>query len=99
MKKTTKKDSTPKAQLDYKITVQILGKKYEAVGSDVHDALLNLLKLKINNCKSKAVFTVSKGDVSKERVIMPVVVYRLFNSSGLSREIALKQASILFNGI
>lgn len=71
----------------------VMGKKYQGKGETVIEAIGNL---EIRNCKGKCILTVSDGTTSKERVMMPMVVTRLFNAHGITREIALKNASQLF---
>lgn len=95
--KKTKKVKEPKeVKPAYKATVKVMGKTYEASGDS---ALSAISSLKPGNCKGKAILTVTKGDVSKERILMPPVVSRLFNMMGSSKEIAVKQISTLFQGI
>jgi hypothetical protein len=85
-----------KKEDSYKATIKVMGKTYEASGSDVSSALLGLKPL---NCKGKGILTIQHGDVKKEKVLMPMQAFRLFNTLGLSREIALKNVSNLFSGL
>jgi len=85
-----------KKEDSYKATIKVMGKSYEASGSDVSSALLGLKPL---NCKGKGILTIQHGEVKKERVLMPMVLFRLFNTKGLTNEIAVKQAAMLFQGI
>lgn len=80
----------------YKATIIVLGRKFEAKGVSVLDAIN---KLKPGNCKGKGILVVEHGDVKKEKVLMPLVTFRLFNSAGMTREVAVKQVSSLFQGI
>ena len=92
--KTTKKGRPKKIkELPYKAYIKVLGKTYEASGESTADALS---KLTPKNCKGRGILTVEKDGVKKERILMPMIVFRLFNTQGLSREIALKNASLLF---
>lgn len=95
MKKTTKKivkeNITP-----YEATVKVMGKVYKSNGETIKDAIVGL---NTGNCKGKAILTIKHGDISKERILMPTVAFRLFNTKGLANEIALKQASSLFQGL
>ena len=100
MAKTTKAVKTAKAvkkdENEYKVTVRVLGKTYEATGATVSEALLNLNP---QNCKGVGVMVVSHGDVKKERILAPATLFRLFNTAGMSKQIAIKNVSILFQGI
>jgi hypothetical protein len=81
----------------YQATVKIFGREHTAFGVTISEAIS---KLKPTNCKGKCVLTVyNKGIKIKERILMPMQTFRLFNSHGLMREVALKQASNLFQGI
>lgn len=99
MKKTATKKSAPKAPqkpkiTPYKATIKVMGKTYEATGPTIKDAISNL---KPTNCKGKGILVVSKGDKSKEKILMPALTFRLFNTFGMSKEIALKNAGLLFD--
>lgn len=94
MKKKTKETTTNKGL--YKATVQVLGRKYESSGKSISEAINGL---KPQNCKGRAILVIDNGEVKKERILMPRVSFRLFNTMGFSKEIALKQASTLFQGL
>lgn len=91
MKKTTAKKVN-----EYCATVKVLGKTYTANGLTIAEAIGNLKPV---NCKGRSVLTVKNGTVSKDRILMPVITHRLFNTHGFSREIAIKNASLLFQGL
>jgi len=93
MAKTKAKTAKPKGK-DYKATVLLWGKKYEASGASVAEALS---ALKVPNPKGKSILTITKGDQVKERILTPVATFRLLNSHGLTREVALKNTSLLFD--
>lgn len=95
-KKTLKSKDAPKALESYKVIASVMGKKYEALGATVGEALV---KLKVMNAKGKAILSVEKGGVRKEKILMPHLASRLFNSFGISREIAIKNTSIMFSGL
>lgn len=90
MKKTVKK-SQPKNE--YTTTLNVLGKTYTAKGKTIAEALLNL---KPGIVRGRGILTVQLGDLKKERVLMPMVAYRLFSSRGMTQEVAIKNASMLF---
>jgi hypothetical protein len=86
---TTKPERTP-----YTATVRVLGRTYTAKGKTAKDAILNL---KPQNCKGRAVLTLTKGKVTREKILAPIICYRLFNGSPMTREIALKNVGLLFD--
>lgn len=89
-KKTAKK-TTPK----YTASLVTMGRKYEGKGKDVASAILDL---KIDGIvKTKAIITVSNGTKSKERVLLPANINRIFSLSPLMQEVQLKQISQLFD--
>jgi hypothetical protein len=95
-KKTTRAPSKLKAQkVSYRVTLNIMGKRTIATGPSIVDAL-SLLKPGI--AKGKGILTVDNiatGE-TKDRVLMPFLVYRAFNMRGLSRDVALQQVASLF---
>lgn len=100
MKKTTKK-TTKKANkvrdLPYTASVRILGKDYKAQGETAIDAI-KLLNPGI--AKGKSILTVKKNTGSKtEKILSPMMTFRLFNSQGITKDVVLKQISTLFSGI
>lgn len=76
-----------------KATLIVMGKKYHAEGKTAAEAIGNLNPGRV---KGKSILVIQDGDVSRERVLMPAVTYRLFNSAGLTKEIALKHISTLY---
>lgn len=98
--KTPKTPKTPRAKKVkkeiaevYQASIKVLGRTYKATGTTCSEAISNL---KPGNCKGKGILTIEKGDFKKERVLMPMLVWRLFNSRGITQEVALKNASNLF---
>lgn len=91
MKKKTKDTSNK-----YSATIKVLGKTYKSEGLTISEAISNL---KPTNCKGRSILTISNGEVSKDRVLMPAITFRLFNTVGMSKEIAIKNASLLFQGL
>lgn len=94
--KTKKKAVEKVEKVEYKATVKVMGKNYESVGSTISEAIAGL---KPTNCKGRAILTVQNGDVKKDRILTNVATFRLFNTHGLTREVALKNTSNLFQGI
>ena len=89
------KGVAPKVAL-YKASVKVLGKTYSATGTTISDAIAHLDTGK--NCKGRAILTLSKGEKSKDRILMPFHAMRLFNTMGMTREVNLKRVSTLFDG-
>jgi hypothetical protein len=80
----------------YKAVIKVFGKSYEAEGGTAAEAIEGL---SVRNAKGRGILTIQRGAVRKDRVLMPVAVLRLFGSSGLSRQVAVKNAASLFQGI
>lgn len=94
-KKTSVKSDSVKVP-EYTAIANVMGKKYTATGPSISEALAGL---EIRSCKGKCILTVKHGEVSKDRILMPLMAYRLFSSHGLTREVSLKNVSNLFQGI
>lgn len=90
-KKTNKVRET-----EYRATLNVLGKTYESFGTTIAEAIGGL---NVSNCKGRAILTLDNGTIKKERIFMPTIISRLFNSSGLTREVALKNISSTFQGL
>ena len=82
--------------MKYTATYVTMGKKNTATGESAHEAIDNL---KLKSVKMKGVLTIEHGDEKRERIITPYMALRLFNSVGLNREVALKNISLMFQGI
>ena len=85
-----------KKDMTYKVTLTMMGKKYNATGDSVADAVS---KIKPNNVKAKGILTIEHGENKREKILMPHIAHRLFNSVGLNREVAMKNITILFSGV
>lgn len=78
----------------YKATLFNFGRKFESNGSSV----IGVLKgFNVRNIKGKSILAIETGEERKERVLSPVMTYRLFSSHGLIKEVALKNVSLLFD--
>lgn len=98
-KKTTKKKAvkkTTKKKAVFNVSAKVLGRTYNSKGSTILEALD---KLKINAVAGHVIMTVSGDKGEKERVLPIVKSRRLFLSNGMTREVALKQTSLLFEGV
>lgn len=80
----------------YQARLKVFGKYFEGKGKTVSDAIASL---KPGNVKGTAVLTITHGTFSKDRIIPGPMTYRLFNSAGLTREVQLKNVSLMFDGI
>lgn len=89
-----KKKAPKVGGVSYTATANILGKKYTATASTARDAIA---ALNPGVAKGKCILSVSNGETTRERVLMPMTVQKLFNMKGISREVALKHTSILFD--
>lgn len=82
-------------ELPYVATLSTYGRVFSASGLTIAGAIGNITP---GTIRGKAILTLSRNGKSKERVLMPVPTMRLFNTSGLSREIQLKSVASLFQG-
>lgn len=91
MPKTTKKAEA------YALSIKVLGKTYTSKGETVKEGLQNL---KVGNvAKGMSVLRITKGGVAKDKVIPPAQTAKLFSLSPLMREIAIKNVSLMFQGL
>lgn len=89
MKKTAKKE-------EYTADIIVLGRKYSAKGKTIRDAIDGL---EVGIARGKGVLAITHDGKTKERILNHVQLGRLFNTAGVSREIILKNISLLFDGI
>jgi len=80
----------------YEITALIGGRKTTATGKTVYQALE---KLTPGNVHGRVILTVKKGNAVKDRIIPTPTARRMFNNVGLTREVALKNISVMFDAI
>lgn len=79
----------------YSASIKVLGKTYTSEGDSVLDALTRLEGPKV--ARGVSLLLVSKGSSSKGRILSSISVSRLFSPSKLTREMALKNTSLLFD--
>lgn len=99
MKKQKVKKTANKvgASTEYKATIQLLGKKFTAKGKTAREAIINL---KVGGAgKGMGVIEVVNGQSRKSKILSSVQIFRLFSASKLMREIAIKNVSLMFDGI
>ena len=76
-------------------SLKLLGKLYHGKGETILEAIENLQP---EIAKGTGVLTLTKGDVSKEKVILPRIVMGVWGKvSRLHKEIALKNVGQLFD--
>lgn len=81
----------------YTATLTSFGKKYSGSGKTAVEAIA---KIEVTGvARGKSVLSVSNGKNSKDRILPPVMTSRLFSKSPLNREVALKNTSLLFDGV
>lgn len=93
-KKTSKKKEIKLGA--YVAKVNVAGRVFESTGQNAREAIENL---RVPNAKGRGILSVSNGTAKKERILSPYFVFRLFNSTGLTRQVALKNTTLLFDGI
>lgn len=99
MKKKAQKKAPrgKKVKKTYKASIKVLGKIYTSEGGTGPEALSSL---KVGNvAKGMSILTLSNGTLTKEKVLPSNATSRLFSPSRLTREIALKNITILFSGL
>ena len=87
-KKTNKKK--------YTATVKVMGKKFSGTGDSILEALGGITTGGIGGT---IILTVKGKNGEKDRVLPLPMARRLFNTSGLTREVALKNVSLMFDGV
>ena len=88
-----KKVSKPKAS-KVKAVVKINGRTYEAKGNTALEAIENL---KPDERRGIGILNIIRDGVPmRDKILNRFKTNRLFNSAGLTRQIAVKQASQLF---
>lgn len=87
---------TTKEKIEYIATAKVMGKKFSGKGSSVLKAIE---KIDCGNVAGTVILSVSKGKKGKDRILPMTAARRLFNTRGLTREVALKNTANLFDGI
>lgn len=80
------------AESGYKLTLICLREKATSEGATIEEALDNL---NARNFKGKGIMQVTHNGVTREKILMPSTILRFSNSMGLSRQIIIKNLSIL----
>lgn len=97
------KTTTPKAKravkeklAGYSIVITCVGQKVVGRGDTILDTLKSM---DLYNARGKTIIAVTRGGVTKERIVMPQVVMRAFNTQGMTRDISLKLIASQFYGL
>lgn len=77
----------------YKITVKIFNKLFTSEGKTLEEALS---KLNVKNAKGLSVWSVERDGKITQKVVQSAMTFRLFNSRGISRDVALKNFNLMF---
>lgn len=94
-KKAVKKPAAKTAKKpDYAATLIVAGKRYTATGASVA-AAIDALKPE-RGARGKAILAVSRDGVTREKVLPPFAVARLFTLSPTMRELQLRNLTTLF---
>lgn len=98
MAKTKKKvGATKKPKLVYTASLKSFGRIHKGEGETIQEAIQSLNMGHF--VKGVSVLTISKDGVSKDKILTAPQTYRLFSVSRLMKEIALKQISLMFQGL
>lgn len=88
--------ATKKKEEQYTALAKIMGKTFSGKGDTIFQAIE---AIDPGNVAGMVILTIKKGKVEKDRVIPHITARRLFNTVGMSREAALKNISLMFQGI
>lgn len=79
-----------------KVSLTNMGKTYEAEGDTVTEALN---KIQLRAVAGKSILVISNKDNKIERVLPHTIARRAFTMIGMTREVAIKNLSLLFNNL
>ena len=79
-----------------KVSLTNMGKTYEAEGDTVTEALN---KIQLRAVAGKSILVISNKDNKIERVLPHPIARRAFTMIGMTREVAIKNLSLLFNNL
>lgn len=82
--------------MNYQATLKVLGRTYKAEGETLSEVIANL---KPQNVKGRGILSIEKDKKKIDKILMPHVASRLFNTVGLNREVAMKNIAIMFSGL
>ena len=79
-----------------KVSLTNMGKTYEAEGDTVTEALN---KIQLRAVAGKSILVISNKNNKIERVLPHPIARRAFTTIGMTREVAIKNLSLLFNNL
>lgn len=95
---TTKRKYVRKAkEAPYTASIKILGRIYTANASDLKTVVSSLPVGKV--AKGMSILEITHGERKKSVILPPPQTFRVFSSSGLVKEIAMRQLLTKFAGI
>ena len=94
-KRAASKPAPAPVKREYVATFHFYGKEHVGKGKTIRDAIA-AIPLK-SAPRGRGVLTITKGKVSKDRILLPIMVQRLFALSPTMREFQLKNVSLLFD--
>ncbi len=80
----------------YSVSIKVFGRMYEAIGATLKEAIENL---KVGKVGGVCVMIVTHGDFNKEKILNAGQLFRLFSSSRIMHEMALKNVLNIFDNI
>lgn len=87
---------TKKKIVYYEALLTTMGRKHTSKGKTMEEAIG---KLDVGNIKGRAVLAIKHGKKTRERILNGAILFRLFSGSPLTREVAMKQMTLLFDDI
>lgn len=88
-----KKKIKKEKEVSYVATIKNFGKVFTAKGPTILEAISNLQP---GNVSARGILTVEGNDKKRDRILQPMVMRRLFMARGLTRDMQLKNISMLF---
>ena len=86
-----------KAKIDvYLAEAKIMGKTFKGKGETIYEAIEDI---KAGGVAGMVILTIKHGEKTKDRILPMIPARRLFTTLGLTREVALKNTSNLFEGV
>ncbi len=79
-----------------KVSLTNMGKTYEAEGDTVTEALN---KIQLRAVAGKSILVISNKNNKIERVLPHPIARRAFTTIGMTREVAIKNLSLIFNNL
>ena len=84
-----------KIKTPYKAQIKVMGRIFSSEGETPKEALENLKPL--GTAKGIGILTISSDKKTSEKILTSPQIFRLFNGSQFSREVAIKQTLMRFD--